>query len=426
MPVMNDKLLSVFGGKLVGHRLRCALLAWRCCLRRWAGVRQGTSCRTPRQAQRSGCPTTLARPTTFLLPLLLLTLSTCGRGPEEQQQQQRPPAQVRTAEATEKSLTFYDEYPATVTALDQVQVRPQVAGYVTGIHFKEGDYVRRGQRLYTIDVRRYVADVEQARTQVGTAEANLALAEKNVARYRRLAEAEAIALQTLDQSEAELEARRQELERARAGVRSAETQLDYTVVTAPLSGVTSLNSVKRGTQVSPGNPVLTTISQEKPVGVDFSLPQEMIPRLSRFERDGLPADSTFRLRLPNDSLYQYYGRLYASDRDVDPRTGTLNVRLEFDNPDNVLRTGMSLEVEMLNQQSGRQLMVPTQALGDQMGEYYVFTVSEQDSMAHRQKVRTGAQIRDETVILEGLEAGARVITEGLKNVRDSAKVVVNQ
>ena len=366
------------------------------------------------------------RPLLIVALLPLLVLLACGGEAGEQQQPQRPPSPVRLAEVQQKTVVFYDKYPATVTALDQVEVRPQASGYITRIHFKEGDPVRRGQRLYTIDTRRYTADVQQAESLVKSAEANLALAEKNVARYRRLAEAEAIALQTLDESEAQLEARRQDLESARAAVTSARTQLDYTVVTAPLSGMTSLNSVKVGTQVNPGQPLLTTISKEEPIGVDFALPQELIPRLSRIENEGPRTDSTFRVRLPNDSLYRYFGRVYASDRTVNPQTGTLNVRLSFDNPEGVLRTGMSLEVEMLNDQTGEQIVIPTQALGDQLGEYYVFTVNTEDSTAHRQKVEIGTRLREEVVILDGLESGKQVITEGLKAVRDSAKVrIVN-
>ncbi len=363
-------------------------------------------------------------PKHYALIFLPLLLYACGGGAEaeEEGRQQEPQAvSVRVAESVEEQLTFYDKYPATVVALDEVEVRPQVAGYLTEVHFREGDFVRKGQRLFTVDVRRYVADVEQAQSQVGTAQANLDLAEKNAARYRRLAEAEAIALQTLDQAEAELTARRREVESAEAGVRSARTQLDYTVIRAPLSGITSLSTVKTGTQVSPGNPLLTTISQEEPIGVDFALPQEIIPRLSRLE--GGSPDSTFRLRLPNDSLYAEYGRIYASDRAVDPRTGTLNVRLEFSNDAKVLRPGMSLELEMLNRESGRQVLVPTQALGEQMGEYYVFLV--RDSMAYRRKVTTGQRIDGRAIILEGLEGGQTIVTEGLKNVQDSTKVKIS-
>ena len=359
----------------------------------------------------------------YFLPLLLIL--SCGGGGDQAgaaQQQGPPPAKpVRVAEAREQDLVFYESFPGSVSPLERVEVRPQVSGYITEVHFKEGDYVRKGQRLYTIDVRRYVADVNQAEANIESARANVALAEKNVLRYRRLAAAEAIATQTLDQAEAELESRRQNLNSAEAALNSAQTQLDYAVIRAPLSGLTELGSAKEGTQVSPGNPVLTVITQEEPVGVDFALPQTEIPRLSRFEQMSLAElDSTFRLRLPDGSLYPAYGRVYASDQAVDPQTGTLTVRLEFDNPDNVLRNGMTVSVELINRQSGRQLVVPTEALAEQMGEFYVYRI--QDSMAFRQGVRTGAQVRGQRIILDGLEAGTLVAVEGLKGIKDSTQV----
>ncbi len=361
----------------------------------------------------------------YFLPLLLIF--SCGGGGDEAgaaQQQGPPPAKpVRVAEAQEQDLVFYESFPGSVSPLERVEVRPQVSGYITRVHFKEGNYVRKGQTLYTIDVRRYVADVNQAEASIESARANVVLAEKNVLRYRRLAEAEAIATQTLDQAEAELESRRQDLNSAEAALNSAQTQLDYAVIRAPLSGLTELGSAKVGTQVSPGNPLLTVITQEEPVGVDFALPQTEIPRLSRFEQmSPTELDSTFRLRLPDGTLYPAYGRVYASDQAVDPQTGTLTVRLLFDNPDNVLRNGMTVSVELINRQSGRQLVVPTEALAEQMGEFYVYRI--QDSMAFRQGVQTGAQVRGQRIILGGLEAGTLVAVEGLKGIKDSTKVKV--
>jgi membrane fusion protein (multidrug efflux system) len=359
----------------------------------------------------------------YVLPLLLLA---CGGNESSEQsgEQTGPPATaVRVAEVMEKDLIFYESYPGTVTPLDRVEVRPQVGGYITAVHFAEGELVRQGQRLYTIDPRRYAADVNQAEAGIESARANVSLAAKNVARYRRLAEAEAIATQTLDQAEAELESRQQELNRAEAALNSAQTQLDYTVITAPLTGLTSLGSAKQGTQVSPGAPVLTTITQKEPIGVDFALPQTAIPRLARYEGKSVAElDSTFRLRLPDGSIYEDFGRIYASDQSVDPRTGALTVRLMFPDKENVLRNGMNVSVEFINRQAGRQLIIPSRALAEQMGEFYVYHV--RDSLALRQKVTTGSKVDGQQIILDGLEAGQTVIVEGLKGVKDSTKVNV--
>ena len=332
-------------------------------------------------------------------------------------------ATVRVAEVVEEELVFYQSFPGNVSPLDRVEVRPQVSGYVTEVHFQEGDRVRRGQRLYTIDVRRYVADVNQAEANIESARADVVLAQKNVLRYRRLAEADAIATQTLDQAEATLESRQQALNSARAALNSAQTQLDYAVIRAPIGGLTELGSAKVGTQVSPGSPLLTAISQEQPVGVDFALPQTEIARLARFEQlSRTELDSTFRLRLPDGSLYAGYGEVYASDQSVDPQTGTLRVRLRFPNGNNVLRNGMTVNVEMLNRESGRQLVIPPAALAEQMGEFYVYRV--RDSTAYRQRVQTGREVDDRRIILDGLTVGDSVVIEGLKAVRDSSRVRV--
>ena len=361
---------------------------------------------------------------------LVLFLFACGSGGSESEKEGGAGAQgeqqavaVRVTPVEAKRLVFYESYPGTVSPLERVEVRPQIGGYITERFFQDGDRVTKGQRLYTVDVRQYRADVEEAEAAIEAARADVALAEKNVGRYQRLAAAEAIATQRLDQSVAELETRRQQLNQAQARLNSARTQLDYASIRAPLTGRTELGSAKIGTQVSPGNPVLTVITQEEPIGVDFALPQEDIARLAEFEQ--MPPgqlDSTFRLRLPDGTLYGTPGRIYATDQTVDPRTGSLTVRLTFSNKLNALRNGMTVSVEMINRQAGEQLVVPAQALAEQMGEFYVYRV--QDSMAFRQNVTTGEQVEDERIILDGLEAGALVITEGLKAVSDSSRVRV--
>ena len=361
------------------------------------------------------------------LTSVLLTVSTlltvaCGSDGEEQAQQ-RPPVPVEVEPAREERVVYYDDFPATVRALNEVEVRPQVAGYITDIHFEEGATVREGQRLYTIDTRQYRAAVSSSQADVAAAEADLALAQKDVERYRRLAAAEAVAQQTLDQAEATLEARRQAVERARAGVAQAQTQLDYATVRAPLSGTTGLAPAKVGTQVVPGSPLLTTISQQAPVGVDLPVPQRMVPRITAAKNDPeAQPDSLLRLRLADGSLYDEYGSVFAVDRAIDPATGTLLARIAFDNPDDMLRPGMNVTLEVLNEQSGTHVTVPATALAEQLGERYVYIAA--DTLALRRKVSTGARYRDRAIVTDGLEAGEQVVVKGLVKLRDSTRIAV--
>ncbi len=336
----------------------------------------------------------------------------------------KPPATpVRTTLSELKAETFYDTYPGTVVPLEEVEIRPQAGGYITEVHFKEGDRVKRGQRLFSIDVRAYETGVARADASVSTAEANLALAEKDVERYSRLNEAEAIAKQTLERAQAQVEVYRQQLASARAELRGAETQLDYTSITSPIDGSTGLATAKVGTQVSPGQPLLTTVSQLAPVGVDFALEQDGISAFSEFEgKSAKQLDSTFRIRLPGGEMYSEYGQVYALDRAVDPRTSNLTVRLQFANPKFQLRPGMNLDVEVLNANSGTVVMIPDAAIGEQMGEFYVYEV--EDGMALRRTIRAGRKIRGRTVVLEGLEGGEPIVVEGVKALRDSARVSI--
>ena len=354
---------------------------------------------------------------------LLCVLAGCSSDAPDEGREAPPPVQVRTAVAERESVVYYDDFPGTVSALEEVEVRPQVAGYITAKHFADGASVREGQRLYTIDTRQYRAAVTSADAEIAAAEADLALAEKDVGRYRRLAAAEAVAQQTLDQAVALAEARRQALNAARARAEQAATQLDYATVRAPISGLTGLDAAKEGTQVGPGTPLLTTVSGESPAGVDFGLPQTLIPRLSRARADpGAFPDSLLRIRLPGGELYEGYGTVYALDRAVDPATGALSTRLRFDNPDGVLRPGMNVRVEVLNPASGERVTVPATALAEQMGERYLFVRA--DTIALRRKVETGTRFRGRVVIDEGLEGGEEVLVAGLNRVRDSTRVRV--
>ena len=384
--------------------------------------RRGPSRRGP--SRRGGIPP--AAPTAWsaaLLAALLAGLVACSSDAPDERREAPPPIQVRTATAERAPVVYYDDFPGTVSALEEVQVRPQVAGYITRKHFADGAPVRRGQTLYTIDTRQYRAAVTSADADIAAAEADLALAEKDVSRYRRLAAAEAVAQQTLDQAVARAEARRQALNAARARAEQAATQLDYATVRAPIAGLTGLDAAKEGTQVGPGTPLLTTVSQESPAGVDFGLPQTLIPRLSAAEADpGAFPDSLLRIRLPGGGPYGRYGTVYALDRAVDPATGTLSTRLRFANPEGALRPGMNVRVEVLNPGSGERVTVPATALAEQMGEQYLFVRA--DTLVLRRKVRAGTRFRDRVVIEEGLDGGEEVLVAGLNRVRDSARVTV--
>ncbi|HVI45986.1 MAG TPA: efflux RND transporter periplasmic adaptor subunit [Chitinophaga sp.] len=346
---------------------------------------------------------------------------TACKGPGPKGAPVMPPTPVNVTEAAVASAVYYDKYPATVTALNNVELRSQVPGFITAIFFKEGEVVQKGKPLYEIDRRKYEAAYRQAEANIASARANYNKARKDDDRYRRLAEQDAVARQILDNAEAALETTRSQLAAAEATLASVRTDLDYSLIKAPFTGRIGISQVRLGAQVSPGTTLLNTISSENPIAVDFVVNESDISRFAELQ-DKAPgaADSTFRLLLPNGIAYPHPGKLLAIDRGVDNQTGTIKVRIEFTNPDDKLKDGMSCVLQVLNQQSGDRLIIPYKAITEQMGEFFVFVAK--DTVANQVKVHLGPKLGDRIVIMDGIQAGDKVITEGLQRLRDGGKI----
>ena len=233
--------------------------------------------------------------------------------------------------AKEGSATYYDLYPATVTPLNQVDIKPQVSGNITGIFFKDGQFVRKGMKLYEIDQQQYKAAYEQAMANVHVAEANESKAQQDADRYTDLAKNDAIAKQILDHAVADLESSKKQVEAAKANVASVETNLKYSIISAPFDGTIGISQVKIGTSVYQQT-LLNSISSDDPMAVDIAVDQIEIPRFTEYLDKGTnDKDSIFTLVLPDGSVYENPGHLVLLDRSVDPQTGTIKARLVFPN-----------------------------------------------------------------------------------------------
>ncbi len=365
-----------------------------------------------------------------LPPLAVLALLGAGCGTKAE----KPPAPAATAvtvaEAHQTDAVYYDEFPATVVALNRVELRSQVPGFITGIFFQEGEVVPAGKVLYEIDRRKYEAAYQQAAANLRAVQASAQNAAVNATRYERLSQQDAVARQLVDNALTARATAQAQVAAAQAGVASAKTDLDYSLVKAPFTGRIGLSNVRLGAQVSPGTTLLNTLASEDPVAVDFVVNQKLLPRFTQMttiagaKRTGRTAapDSTFRLTLPDGAAYAPAGRLLALDQGIDAQTGSLRVRVQFPNPDRHLRDGMSTALRVLNRASGNRVVVPAKAVVEQMGETFVFVV--RDTVAHQQRITLGPRLRDEIVVLDGLTAGQQVVTEGLNRLRDGGKIVV--
>ena len=352
----------------------------------------------------------------------LLTLAGCGSKEADKPAGPPPATPVTLVAARTTDAVYYDEYPATVVAINSVELRSQVAGFITNIYFQDGAVVTKGQTLYEIDRRKYQAAYQQALAGLSSTRAVVQNARVNLDRYQRLAQQDAIARQIVDNAQTAYATAQSQVAVAQAGVAAARTDLDYSLIKAPFTGRIGISQVRLGAQVSPGATLLNTISGEDPMGVDFVITEGDLARFVDLQRQaGSGRDSTFRLELPDGTALDQPGKILAIDRGVNQQTGTVQIRVQFSNGQRRLKDGMSTVLRVLNRQSGRRIVVPFKAVVEQMGENFVFVAGD-SSKAVQHKVQLGPRLRDQIVIMTGIKDGDQVITEGLNRLRDGGAI----
>nr|WP_310587479.1 efflux RND transporter periplasmic adaptor subunit [uncultured Dyadobacter sp.] len=352
--------------------------------------------------------------------LLALAVISCGKKEQQQQPTQPPAVQVTLTEVKASEASYYDEYPGTVAALNEVELRPQVTGFVTGIHFSDGARVRKGQLLYTIDAQLYDANYDQAVANLSVQEANLVRAQKDADRYHELEKNDAVAKQLVDNADAALEVAKRQADAAKASIKAAQTSVRYTKVLAPFDGVIGISAVKVGAPVSTGQTVLNTVSTDNQLAVDFNVDQKEIYRFTSLMKSQKASDSTFSIRFGSD-VYPVNGKIALIDRAVDPQTGSIKTRLVFPNKDNQLRAGMSATVRVLNNASAKSLLIPYKAVTEQLGEFFVYVAGDSSKVTQR-KVELGTAIGTNIIIRDGLKEGEKIAVEGVQNLREGAVI----
>jgi len=348
-------------------------------------------------------------------------LSACG-GKQQPAQQGPPPAvPVTVAEVTSSEAPYYDEYPGTVVALNQTEIRAQVTGYITGIHFQDGATVVKGQRLYSIDQQLYGANYQQALANLQVQETNLLKAQKDADRYHELDKQDAIAKQQVDYADAALEAARKQVDAAKANVNAVKANLGFATINAPFTGTIGISQVRMGTSVVAGQTVLNTVSTDDPIAVDFTVDQKELYRFNQLLTNGNKgADSTFSIAFGKE-VYPASGKLLLLDRAVDPQTGTIRARLSFTNGKKLLRAGMSTTVRILNNKGAQSVTIPYKAVTEQLGEFFVYVVGDSSKVSQR-KIVLGKQIGTNIIVRDGIQNGEKIVVEGIQNLREGAMI----
>ncbi len=343
-------------------------------------------------------------------------LSACGGGGPPQ----FPPPDVSVATVAQRSITEWDDYTGRIEAVDAVEIRPRVAGYLDASHFREGALVAKGDLLFTIDDREYRSAVDAARADLARAEARIEVARQELARAEKLIEARAVSRGELEARQSEARQAEADALAARARLAQAELNLSFTRLRAPFSGRVGAVLVKPGNLVSPSETLLTTLVSVDPVHVVFEGDERAYLRYQQLARDGeRPSSRDARnpvlVGLSSEEGFPHRGEMDFVDNALNPATGTIRGRAVVPNPDGILTPGLFARLRLLGASKTDALLIHEQALLTDQDRRYVYVIGEGNA-AMRRDVTLGPRIEGLRVVESGLAPGDKVIVNGVRKV----------
>jgi membrane fusion protein (multidrug efflux system) len=406
-----------------------------------------------------------------LITVAMLINIGCGKKDAPKAASAPPPPTVIVAEIAQKTVPIYSEFVGQTRAEETVELRARVEGILQKVYFREGAPVKKGQLLFTIDKRPFEAalqsaraalakatsdlaqaqqrtDVLQAQAELADAQAVLSRADQDLRRMRPLAQEKAVTEIELDaaiaaekSAQASVDARKANLKNleaavkytieraaaevsaAKARVTQAELDLSYCSIFAPINGVIGFLQVDEGNLVGRGDAtLLATVSLSNPLLVDFSVSEIDYLKLTNRDDPGKrSADLRFDLILSDDTTHPSAGTFKVVDRVVDPATGTLKVEASFPNPNSYLRPGQFARLRVAVSERENAILVPQRAVQDLQGAKTVMVVDAQNKVQVR-TIKVGDKADNYLIVLEGLNAGERVIVEGMQKARPGSEV----
>ena len=333
-----------------------------------------------------------------------------------------PLAPVQAATATEQAVPRYLTGLGTMTAANTVTVRSRVDGQLLALHFQEGQQVKAGDLLAEIDPSQFKVALAQAQGVLAKDKATLANARRDLARYQQLVKSNLVSRQELDAQQALVSESEGTIKADEASVASAQLQLDWSRITAPVDGRVGLKQVDVGNQISSGDTNgIVVITQTHPIDLIFTLPESDIATVVQAQKNGQPLVVEAWDRTNSKKLSA--GVLLSLDNQIDVTTGTIKVKARFDNQDDALFPNQFVNARMLVDTEQNAVVIPTAAL--QMGNegHFVWVLNDENKVS-KHLVKSGIQDSQKVVISAGISAGDRVVTDGIDRLTEGAKVEV--
>ena len=335
-----------------------------------------------------------------------------------------PLADVTVAAPLARDVTEWDDYVGRFAPSQSVEVRPRVSGQVTALHFRDGDVVQKGQLLFTIDQRPFLAAQAEARADVASAASALALARSDFARADRLTGDDAVSAGEIDQLRSKQQSAEAALAAAQARLRTRSLDVEWTQVRAPIAGRISDRRADVGNLVMGGEgstaTLLTTINALDPIYFSFDASEALFLKAQRARQQGLPATAV-QVRLQDEAAYKWNGKLDFTDNGLDPRSGTIRVRATIANPGSFLTPGMFGNMRLATAGTARALLVPDASIQTDQARKTVMVVG-QDGTVSAKAVTVGATVDGLRIVRSGLAPTDRVVIAGLQGAVPGTKV----
>ncbi len=361
-----------------------------------------------------------------LIPALFATYS-CSNPQQNAAGMTAQAQQYLVQEVTPEDITLYQDFPAILQGEQTVEIRPRIAGYIEEIKADEGDYVKKGQVLFRLNSNDIQAQVRSAEAQVKVAESMVQTAKININKTKPLVDKDIISSFQLESVETSLQSAEAQLAQAKANLANAKANLEYTLITSPTNGIIGTFPYRVGSLVSSSvAQPLTTVSNTSTMWAYFSMNETDFIRMTKdlegkTTKEKLDKLPEVEFVLPDKSVYKYKGKIETASGIIDQQTGAVNIRATYPNPEGILRSGGSGRVRLPENQKN-VLLIPQNASYEIQGKHFVYVASNENKVVNTPiEVMTG-NLKNVYVVTSGLNAGDKIIVEGLTGLRDGMEI----
>jgi RND family efflux transporter MFP subunit len=361
-----------------------------------------------------------------LLAILGSTLAGCARNEAAPAASAPPAPQVSVAQVVSRAVTEFDEFTGRFVAVERVEVRPRVNGYIASVGLTPGREVKKGDVLFTIDPRQYQAEVKRAKAELARARTQLALSRSERERAVKLLEQHAISQEEFDSRVAGNEQADANVEVASAALDTAELNLSYTRIESPIAGLVSREEVTTGNLVAAGQTLLTTVVSVDKIYVEFEGDEQVYLKYAALNRSGDLANARdshlpIWIGLADEQGTPHEGKMVFIDNALDAQTGTIRARALLDNKERRFTPGLFARVKLVGSGKYDALLINDSAIGTDQNVRYVFAVGADNKVEYR-AVKLGPVVDGMRVVRDGLKVGESIVVNGLQRVRPGVTI----